>query len=346
MDQLLRRLDEFQQRHRVPAFLLGVVKKYGDDRGGQLAVLLAYYGFLSLLPLMLLLSTVLGFVLQGQPDAQHAVVNSALADFPIIGDQLRQNVHSLHGSALAVIVGGLGLLYGAQGIAQVLQFTMAQVWNVPQAQRPGWWARLARGLLLFVVLGLGLVVSTGAAALVGGTLGGPAARVGAVVLSLVVNTGLYLMCFRVLTPRQIPLRDLVPGCLVAGPAWTVLQTFGGLLVAHQLRHATAVYGFFATVIGLLSWLYLAAQLTVYAAEANAVRARRLWPRALLQPPLTRADEQVLTDLVQQEQRRPEQEIDVRFRADVAGGDGASAGPDAKTDLVKESEQDSEKGAPS
>ncbi|MFF4579926.1 YihY/virulence factor BrkB family protein [Streptomyces sp. NPDC001389] len=312
VERALRALDRTQQRHTGPAVAVGVVKKYGDDRGSLLAALITYYGFIALIPLLLLLSTVLGFVLHGHPGAQRAVVDSALADFPIIGDQLRQNIHSVQGSGLALVIGTLGLLYGALGIAQVLQHAMAEVWNVPGVKRPGYWPRLGRSLLLFAVLGSGLVLATAAASLVATTLSGAPARVGGLVLSAVVNTGLCLACFRILTPPQIQWRALLPGSVVAGPLFTVLQAFGAVLVAHQLRHASQVYGFFATVIGLLSWLFLAAQITVYAAETNVVRARRLFPRSLLQPPLTEGDERVLSAIARQEERRPEQHVDVGF----------------------------------
>ncbi|TQF01895.1 YihY/virulence factor BrkB family protein [Kitasatospora acidiphila] len=311
-ERAVRALDRAQQRSTAPAFAVAVVRKYGDDRGGQLAVLITYFGFVSLIPLLLLLSTALGFALHGHPDAQRAVLDSALADFPIIGSQLRQNVHSVQGNGLAVAIGVLGLLYGALGVAQTLQFAMAQVWNVPGRRRPGYLPRLGRGLLLFVILGSGLAVSTAAAQLTVATVGGPAAGVGGLVLSALLNTGLYLVCFRTLTPRDVTWRRLVPGCLFAGPGWTVLQALGGALVAHQLRHADQIYGFFGTVIGLLSWLYLGAVLTVYAAETNVVLARRLWPRSLIQPPLTGADRKVLTAIARQEERRPEQDIRVRF----------------------------------
>ncbi|MEK2494630.1 YihY/virulence factor BrkB family protein [Kitasatospora purpeofusca] len=323
VERLVRSVDRAQQRRAAPAVGVGVVKKYGDDRGDLLAALITYYAFVSLVPLLLLLSTVLGFVLHGHPGAQKAVVDSALADFPIIGDQLRQNVHTVQGSGLALAVGIAGLLYGALGIAQILQHTMAEVWNVPGVKRPGYWPRLARSLALFAVLGTGLVAATAAAGLVATTLTGTAARIGALVLSALVNTALCLACFRILTPRQITARALLPGCAIAGPLYTLLQSFGAVLVAHQLRHTTEVYGFFATVIGLLSWLYLVAQVTVYAAETNVVLARRLWPRSLVQPPLTDSDERVLESLARQEERRPEQHIDIDFDDPDSPNDGAA-----------------------
>jgi uncharacterized BrkB/YihY/UPF0761 family membrane protein len=120
-----------------------------------------------------------------------------------------------------------------------------------------------------------------------------------------VNVGLFLLAFRVLTPRQIPARQLLAGALVAGVAWQALQAVGGYLVGHYLRHTSQVYGVFAIVLGLLFWLYLGARLTLYAAEVNVVAARRLWPRSLLQPPSANTNASAAAvDLADQQQPRP------------------------------------------
>lgn len=308
----IHELDGWQQRHDWFGFPVGVVRKYGDDRGGQLAALITYYGFAALFPLMLLLTTALGFALHGAPGLRRDVLNSALADFPVIGNQLRGNVHSLTGSALAVAVGCLGLLYGSLGIAQTLQFAMAQVWNIPGVRRPGYWPRMARSLLLLATLGLGLLATAVATALLTSLTSGTGVVIAGLLLSACLNTALYLACFRILTPTKIAWTCLLPGCLLAGPVWTALQAFGGALIAHQLRHSSEVYGLFGTVLGLLWWIYLGAQLSLYAAEVNVVRSRRLWPRSLVQPPLTQADARVLDAIAEQEHRRPEQEVTSEF----------------------------------
>ena len=59
----------------------------------------------------------------------------------------------------------------------------------------------------------------------------------------------------------------------------MLQTLGGYYVGHTLKHASNVYGTFGLLIGLLSWVYLSAHITLLAAEGNVVAARRLWPRS-------------------------------------------------------------------
>jgi uncharacterized BrkB/YihY/UPF0761 family membrane protein len=109
----------------------------------------------------------------------------------------------------------------------------------------------------------------------------------------------------VLTPKSIHWHDLLPGSITAGVVWSILQTVGVFLMDHELRNISQVYGFFAIVLGILWWIYLAAQVVVYSAEINVVRARRLWPRSLVQPPLTEADIEALGSYALVEHRRPE-----------------------------------------
>jgi uncharacterized BrkB/YihY/UPF0761 family membrane protein len=163
-----------------------------------------------------------------------------------------------------------------------------------------------------LVFGLGVVATTALASLP--SLGGHTLLFGLANLAApaVVNAALFLVAFRVLTPRRIPTGQLLLGAAVAGVLFTLLQAVGGYLVGHSLKHAQQVYGFFAIVLGLMSWLFLSAQVILYGAEVNVVRARRLWPRSILQPPLTDADQRALVHLAKQEERRPEEAINVEF----------------------------------
>jgi len=312
IERTLRRVDRYQQRHGWLGFPFAVVKKFGDDKGGNLTTLLAWNGFFALFPLLLILVTTLGFLLGRHPALEQRVLNSTLAEFPIIGDQLQDNVHSLRANGLALVIGLAGFVWGARGITQAGQHAMAEIWNIPGRQRPSFATRQLRGLLLLLVFGLGVVATTALASLP--SLGGHTLQFGLANLAApaVVNAALFLVAFRVLTPRQIPTGQLWVGAAVAGVLFTLLQALGGYLVGHNLKHAQAVYGFFAVVLGLMSWLFLSAQVMLYGAEVNVVRGRRLWPRSILQPPLTQADRRALTDLAKQEERRPEQAIDVQF----------------------------------
>jgi YihY family inner membrane protein len=319
--RLVRAVDDFQQRHRWLAFPFAVVKKYGDDQAGRHAALLAYYGFFSLFPLLLVAVTVIGFILQGRSDLADRIVDSAAAQFPIIGTSIQKTVEGsrLRGSGLVLAVGAAFALWGGLGVADAAQAAMNGIWNVPRRRYPNFLLRRLRGLAWLVVLGGGLLaasVAAGFAHAAGSALSG----VAGVAASAVVNTLLFLVGFRVLTVRNIPLRSLLPGAVLAALAWALLQWLGGWYVGRQLTRATNTYGTFALVIGLLSWLYLAATVTLYAAELNAVRVRRLWPRSLAPPPLGRADEQVLEDLAKQEERRPGQRVEVSFGAEAEQGE--------------------------
>ena len=310
-ERLLRRADRQHQRRAWIAFPYAVMKKFGDDQAGNLAALIAYYGFLSLFPLMLVLVTLLGMLLRNNPELQDAIQASALANFPVIGEEISKNVHSLRGSGLALGIGLALALWAGLGAVKVLQTAMNAVWNVPYRHRPNIWVSLLRAMLMLVVLGV-ITIASAAAGSVGA--GGDSWLLGiaGIAISVMLNLIMFLLAFRILTTEDVTWDDVFPGALVAALSWTALQALGGYIVSHQLQGASDTYGTFATVIGLLAWIYLGAQMTLFAAEVNVVRKRRLWPRALVQPPLTDADERALRSYAEQEERRPEVDVSVRI----------------------------------
>ena len=286
--QALGAVDTFQQRHRAAGFVYAVQKKYGDDNAGALVAQLTYTMFVTIFPLLLLLITILGLVLAGDPSARARITASAFGEFPIVGHQLAGNIHALkRGSLIGLIIGIVGLIYGSTSLAQTGLSAMSQVWNVPFVKQPNFLAGLARSLLFLVVLALELVVTT-------------------------VLSGFGT--FRVLTPKQVAIRTLLPGAIVGGVFFTILQAVGGYVVGHDLKGASATYGLFGVVLGLIAWLYLGARATLYAAEVSTVLHHHLWPRALVQPPLTDADERAMRLQVLALQRRPEQQIVLGFTA--------------------------------
>jgi YihY family inner membrane protein len=326
IERAIRRVDAAQQRHTASALVFGIIKKYGDDNGGVLAASLAHSGFVSLFPLLLVLVTILGLVASGDPALRHEALNAVTSQVPLIGHQLAGNVHQLRRSSVIGLVAGLlALTWGTTGLAQAGLHTMAQVWNLPGPARPGYLQRLGRAALFLAVLGLGVIVTTLLTSL--GAYGHNAVAI--VVLgeafAVAANIGMYFIGFRVLTPKGVPARKLVPGAVAGGVAWTVLQAAGAYLVHHFLR-SDSVYGVFATVLGLLAWIYLGVEITVYAAETNVVLARRLWPRSIVQPPLTQADRAVLAAQALQNQRRDDQHIEVSYDDRPADAAASSQAP--------------------
>jgi YihY family inner membrane protein len=312
IEAVVRRADAAQQRHTPTSFVFGVIKKFGDDNAGALVTNLAYAGFVSLFPMLLILATILGLIASADPTIRQQALDAVAKQVPLIGDQLTGNVHELRQSSIiGLVVGLVVLLWGTTRLAQAGIFTMEQVWNLPGPARVGYFPRLLRCLMFLGVLGLGVVATTVLTGLDAFTQQRVATVIAADVLAAITNAGMFLIGFRVLTPGSIRLRRLLPGAIAGGIAWTALQTVGTLLVHYALRSAAA-YGVFATVLGLLAWVYLGASVAVYAAEINVVLVRRLWPRALVQPPLTEADRHSMALQALQNQRREEQQVRVTF----------------------------------
>jgi YihY family inner membrane protein len=307
----LRAVDRFQQRHVLLALPIGVVKKFGDDEAGKHAALLAYYGFMSLFPLLLVFVTVLGYALANNQELKERVIDALLDQFPVLGFQIEDSVTTIQGSGIGLVVGIVGTLWGGLGITQSAQDAMNAVWNIPRKDRPNYWFRLARGLGSLLLLVVFVFAATALAQLgrIGSGIGG---RLLPFAGSLLLNLLLLIVLFQVLTGKWVRWRRLLPGAVCGAVGWTALQTLGVFIVDRQLERTNLIYGVFAVVIVLLSWMYLSAQLLLYAAELNVVLARRLWPRSLLQPPLTEPDRRVLTALAEAEERRPEQTIEVSF----------------------------------
>jgi YihY family inner membrane protein len=315
------RLDGFQRRHPGAGFPLAVIYKFGDDSGSYLAALLTYYGFVSFFPLLLLFSTILGFVVRGNPHLQQQLLHSALQQFPVIGPQLSAPEH-LGGGVAGLVIGILIALYGGLGIAQAVQYAMNTAWAVPRHRRPNPFAARGRSLLLLctagvAVVGTGVLSALGSSADAYGATVGLGAQIALTVVAVVINAIVFVLAFKLATPRRLTVRQVAPGALAAAVAWQLLQSFGGRYVGHVVKNASATNAVFALVLGLLAFLYLASLAFVLCIEINAVRVDRLWPRSLLTPftddvELTAGDKKVYTDSARSQSAKGFEHVDVRF----------------------------------
>jgi YihY family inner membrane protein len=273
--------DAYQQRHGFTAVPCAIIRKYSDDRAGRLAGQISHAAFLAVFPMVLVLLTLVGVVLDGHTAVQNDIINSALRQFPVLGSDLRNNVHQLStANTLALIIGLVWLLYGSMRLSRSSQVMMAVVWDIDRDELPNFWRWLPRAAGFLVVLGVGFLAG---GALVGlgafGRFGSFSAWIG-LLLSLVVNVLMYWGAFIVLVRIPRKERAVWPGAVIGGLGWTVLQFVGAQLVTHQLRHLSNLYGTFATILGLIWWIALGSMITVFAAEANVVLTRRLWPRSI------------------------------------------------------------------
>jgi uncharacterized BrkB/YihY/UPF0761 family membrane protein len=330
---IAERLDRFQRRHPGAGFPIAVIYKFLDDDGHFLAALVTYYGFLALFPMLLLLSTVLGLALRGNPELQQRLLDSALGEFPVIGPQLTVP-ESLGGGVIPFLVGGLVALYGALGLGQAIQHTMNTAWAVPRHSRPDPLRARGRSLLLLCTLGLLVLASTVLSAVGTGAAASGALSIGIEVLvtcaSVLANATVFVLGFRLTTARRLTVRQVAPGALAAAVAWQLLQSFGGVYVARVVANAGAVDAVFALVLGLMAFIYLAATVLVVCVEINVVRVDHLYPRALFTPftddvELTRGDERVYAESARAQRAVRRQRVDVSFE-DPERPDQAEEGP--------------------
>ena len=292
MGSFLRWLDRVQRRRTWLAFPFAVYKKFSEDHAGNLAALLAYYMFFSLFPLLLVVFTVLGYVASGNPALQIRIHDALISQFPVFGHQLPAG--SLHGNALALVLGGMLALWSGLGVGKTVQTAFNTVYGVPRDERPNFVFSILRALRIITVGGLGFIATTMLGGLVtdasryGVHFGWGLTILGAIVVVL-ANVGLFALLFRWATVRPLTWGDVMPGAVLAAVAWSLLEHLGTALLSHRVAGAQSTYGTFATVIGILSWFYLQAQITLFCAEVNVVRQYHLWPRSLTDPPTTEAD---------------------------------------------------------
>jgi membrane protein len=308
----LQRIDRFQQPRKPLAIAVATWKKFSDDQAGNLAALVAYYAFVSLFPLLLVLVTLLDLLVRGNPTLRSQLLNSALSQYPVIGPQLNDHLHPLGSTGVALAVSIVLILYGARGVANAIQNAMNNVWDVPLYRRPGFPWSLLRSFGVIAVLGPGLIATVTLSGLAGGVghVNGTLTRVAAIVVSLLLNVGLFWLGFRLATAKEVKTRDLRLAAILAAIAWQVLQWLGVYFVGHQLQRTHSAYGVFAVVLGLLAWLYLQAQITIYLVELTVVRVDELWPRSIAPPPLTDADVRAYERYAQVCQQRPDVNVEV------------------------------------
>jgi uncharacterized BrkB/YihY/UPF0761 family membrane protein len=324
---LIGGVDRWQRKNKAGGVGYATVRKFSDDRANLYVTGLGWYGFTSIYPLLLLVVTVLGYI--GVDNLSKTFVKT-LHEFPVIGSEINptHGGSNLHGSPVALVIGLVLLLYGAQGVTQIAQLTMAKVWSLPQTELPKFLPRLLRSVGGLFVIGVAFLADAYASSIA--TTGSHAVwfRIVVLVALLAFNVAAYLAAFLILTASPLAsVSRLLPGAIVGGVGFTILTTVGAGLVQHQLRNSSATYGAFASVIGVVVYLLLLAKMSVYAAELNPVLARRLYPRSLPGTAPTDADREVQRELVHAQKQRDDTRIDVSFSPEPRGPDSPGGSPE-------------------
>jgi membrane protein len=318
---LVDRVAELQRRRRILGIPIAVVYKFFDDQSGYLAAVLTHYAFVAILPMLLIASSVLGFVLQGHPALEQQILNSALGQFPIVGDQLGRP-GGIQGSAPAVVIGALTATYGVVGLGQAAQNAVNVAWAIPRNSRLNPIVSRLRSLGWLVLAGLALVLvavlaGVGSQVEVFNSRFGGGVHWALLATTVVVNAGVLSMMMRWSTPRKDRWRDVLPGAVAIAVMWQGLQLLGGAYVSHVIRKAGAMNGAFAAVLGLVALLYLASVMAMLGLEVNVVLGKHLYPRALLTPftdavQLTEADKRVYREYARAQRHKGFERVHVTF----------------------------------
>jgi uncharacterized BrkB/YihY/UPF0761 family membrane protein len=315
------RVDSLQRRHPILGVPIAIVYKFFDDQGGYLAAVVTHYAFVAILPLLLIASSVLGFLLRGNPGLEQRILSSALAQFPIVGDQLGRP-GGIQGSGVAVAVGIVASTYGAVGLGQAAQNAVNVVWAIPRNSRLNPLVSRFRSLLWLVLAGLALVVIAVLSSLsshveVFGMGAGIGVRWLVRAATVVIVAAVLALMMRLSTPQKDRWRDVLPGAAVISVLWQLLQMAGGTYVHHVIEHAGQMNGVFAVVLGLVALLYVAGVMAILGLETNVVLAKHLYPRALLTPftdavELTDADRKVYQEYAEAQRHKGFERIHVTF----------------------------------
>jgi membrane protein len=323
---LVAALDRTQRRHSVLGVPIAIFYKYVDDQGNYLAASITYYAFIAIFPLLLLGSSILGFFLQNDPALADEILNSALANFPIVGDQLGRP-GGLKGSVPGVVVGALAALYGSLGLGQSSQNAMNVAWSVPRNRRPNPISLRLRSLLLLftsgvAILGITTVSTLGTDTQVFGARANDAVGWGVRLVTVLLTGAVLTLIFRIAAARRRHLKA-APGAFATAVMWQGLQLAGTFYVDHVIREANGMNATFALVLGLIALIYVAAVMGVLGIEVNVVLERRLWPRSLASlfvdnTDLTAADRKAYAGYARSQQHKTIGSIEVSFQDPETG----------------------------
>jgi membrane protein len=319
------KVDRGQRRFSAVGFPLAVIYKFFDDQGNYLAAIVTYYTFVAIFPLLLIGSSVLGFLLQGDRELQREILTSALAQFPIVGTQLG-TPEGIQGSTSAVVVGGLAALYGILGLGQAAQNAVNVAWAIPRNSRLNPFVSRLRSFGLFILGGLTLLVVAVLSSVASHLeVFGPDVDRGLrwtfTLVSIAVTAVVLSVMMSLATPEHHKLRTVLPGGIAVAVMWQGLQQLGGVYVSQVINRVSEMNGIFALVLGLVALLYIGAVMAMLGIQINVVLAKQLYPRALLAPftddvELTEADRRVYTEYAKAQRHKGFQRVTVTFEPEA------------------------------
>ena len=310
----LNQVDAFQQQHKEIGIPVAVFRKFSEDKSTNLASMIAFWAFFSVFPLFMVLVTLLGFFVPS--DMKGQVLTRVGQMFPLLDTS---TVSSLSGAWWALIIGILTALWSGSAVVRATQFAFNSVWEVPYVEHPKLVEQVLRSIWVLGTIGLGLVVSTLITGFISGSANGVnlgwLGQVIGYLIAIALDVGLFVVAFRWLTDRDITTRDVLPGALLSGVAFWVLQSLSSLIISRYLQNAQSTYGNFATVITILWWFYLQSIITLLGAQLNVVLVERLHPRGLVDAPDTEADHRAYDSYAKERTYHEDEQVEAEFRGE-------------------------------
>lgn len=309
-----RWVDHLQSRIAPIAFAYAVFKKYSDDEGSRLAALMAYYTFLSLFPLAIGGVALLNLFLSNYPNAVEKIISEVVPDD--YQQQILDAYAALPTSGTALWIALIGLLLAGTGGVFAFYATVNQVFAVPYRYRYGFGPRYARVLIVILIMAIGVLIAAVGGLVVGAVVDLPgASRISVFLLTAGLVAVTLFLSVKILSRRLLGVGEVLLGALLGGLVVSGVVSLGSSLVSAFIASSSAVYGVFATAIGLISVILLAANGVVFSLEISVVRAWQLWPRGIDIHLLYPADERAYALLSLMDERMPSQRNDIRFDAE-------------------------------
>jgi YihY family inner membrane protein len=263
-----------RRRSRIVDVAIETVDCFRRHQTGRNAAVLAYWGFLSVFPLLLAATTILGFVLEGNEDLRDDIVDSALGQIPVLGSTIEANAGDLEGNTWALVIGLLTALWASMKAFIGVQAAFDDVWEVDIDGRANIAVKRLRALIGLIAIGIAQIGTVVLSGIAGAAEITALSKVLIVAGALVINIAVVATVFRFLTAAPVTWTMVWPGAVFAGVLFTVLQLVGTVVVSRMIADAGEIYGTFASMLALMSWFSLHALISLYGAELNAALERR------------------------------------------------------------------------
>jgi membrane protein len=292
INRFLAFLNRRQQESELTAFTIAVIKKYNEDGAGRQAALLTYFGFLSLFPFLLVLTTITDTVLRRNAHLRDTVIKGVTGYFPSLGTQLSDHVSSIHTGNLIFYIGLLFTIYGTRGVADAFRRGVEKIWLVPRKERIGFPESLFKNACLITIGGMGFLLASVAAAIASSVGHGITFRLLALAINVIILFALFSFLIKFTLPNHVSLKDIRSSAAFATITLVILQLLGGYIIGRELKKLDEFYSYFAFTLGLIFWIYLQSQVLFYSIEIAVVSSKKLWPRSLDSAHPTKADDKL------------------------------------------------------